>query len=318
VFIHQQLNDSSMDGNYSLLDRPPLSMAVVGGWMSKLFGRESGAWKLGVPAILYTIQNNLQYLAVSNLDAATFQVTYQLKILTTALFSVLMLGKRLTGVQWASLVVLTTGVAMVQLLDTSNSSSGSEGNKFVGMLAVLTACCLSGMAGVYFEKILKRPTEKRASDGGFLAQPPPTLWERNIQLAVFGVILGLFGVMGKDADKIREHGFFHAYNFITWIVIFTQATGGLLVALVVKYADNILKGFATSISIIMSCVISIWLFEFTVSLTFLGGSFLVIYATYLYDSPLAHGQHRDGILSGLCPLFFTGRKSPVDGRDIDT
>ncbi|KAL6590741.1 hypothetical protein U3516DRAFT_770105, partial [Neocallimastix sp. 'constans'] len=29
--------------------------------------------------------------------------------------------------------------------------------------------------------------------------------------------------------------------------------GGIIVSLVVKYADNILKGFANSISIILSC-----------------------------------------------------------------
>ncbi|TFY77919.1 hypothetical protein EWM64_g6089, partial [Hericium alpestre] len=41
-------------------------------------------WKLSIPAILYVIQNNLQFVAASNLDAATFQVSYQMKILTTA------------------------------------------------------------------------------------------------------------------------------------------------------------------------------------------------------------------------------------------
>jgi UDP-sugar transporter A1/2/3 len=35
-----------------------------------------------------------------------------------------------------------------------------------------------------------------------------------------------------------------------------QAAGGITVAVVMKYADNILKGFATSLSIILSSFVS--------------------------------------------------------------
>jgi UDP-sugar transporter A1/2/3 len=61
------------------------------------------------------LQNNLLFIALSNLDAATYQVTYQLKILTTALFSVLMLGKKLDSIKWVSLIILMAGVSFVQV-----------------------------------------------------------------------------------------------------------------------------------------------------------------------------------------------------------
>lgn len=47
--------------------------------------------------------------------ARLHQVTYQLKILTTALFSVSMLGRRLGVYQWLSLLILMAGVALVQV-----------------------------------------------------------------------------------------------------------------------------------------------------------------------------------------------------------
>ena len=54
----------------------------------------------------------------SNLTSAFVifrQVTYQLKILTTAMFSVAMLGKKLNRIKWFSLVLLMFGVALVQV-----------------------------------------------------------------------------------------------------------------------------------------------------------------------------------------------------------
>lgn len=238
-----------------------------------IFSVKSGFLKLLVPAVLYTLQNNLQFVAASNLDAATFQVTYQCKILTTALFAVLMLGQTLSGKKWLALVILTAGVACVQIPSGSaQTTTQQEGNYMLGIIAVAVACLCSGFAGVYFEKVLK---------GSHTA----SIWVRNIQLSIGCLAIALFGTFMWDGQAIHDEGFFQGYNPVVVLTICTQAAGGLIVAMVIKYADNILKGFATSLSIILSTVASIFIFNFMPTIYFLFGSILVFSATYLYSMP---------------------------------
>lgn len=67
---------------------------LIGELQEHVIGAPTEVLKLCVPSVLYTIQNNLLYLALTNLDAATYQVCYQLKILTTAVFSAILLHVR--------------------------------------------------------------------------------------------------------------------------------------------------------------------------------------------------------------------------------
>lgn len=254
--------------------------------------------KMLVPSGLYALQNNLLYLALSNLEASTFQVTYQLKILSTAMFSVLMLNKRLSRQKWLSLCLLMVGVTLVQLqnvgtpkspiaaleehdepetveampdgteepLDMGGDDEDSQ-NPIVGLFAVLTSCISSGFAGCYFEKILKG----NETD----------MWVRNLQLGISGTMFS-FLAMFYDRYRIMEGGILQGYSVATWLVVINQALGGLLVAIVVKYADNILKGFATSLSIITSGMISVYFFDFEPSIQFQLGTLVVILSTFLY------------------------------------
>ncbi|KAE8610815.1 hypothetical protein XENTR_v10012252 [Xenopus tropicalis] len=238
----------------------------------EIINKPKDTLKLAIPSGIYTLQNNVLYIALSNLDAATYQVTYQLKILTTALFTVSMLQRKLTKHQWVSLLILMAGVALVQWPADSSKTPNKAlptGSGFVGLVAVITACFSSGFAGVYFEKILKETKQ--------------SLWIRNIQLGLFGWLFGLMGVLIYDGQRVSKGGFFQGYNNLTWIVVALQALGGLVVATVIKYADNILKSFAASISIILSTLISyFWLKDFVPTSVFFVGALLVIAATFLY------------------------------------
>ncbi|EDW65217.1 UDP-N-acetylglucosamine transporter [Drosophila virilis] len=243
--------------------------------------------KVCVPSLVYIVQNNLLYVSASHLDAATYQVTYQLKILTTAMFAVVILRRRLFNTQWGALVLLVLGIVLVQLAQTDGGGSAGGGNeaassaptatisslapaqnRMLGLWAALGACFLSGFAGIYFEKILK---------GAEIS-----VWMRNVQLSLLSIPFGLLTCFINDASRIYNYGFFHGYDLFVWYLVLLQAGGGLIVAVVVKYADNILKGFATSLAIIISCIASIYIFDFNLTLQFSAGAMLVIASIFLY------------------------------------
>ena len=213
----------------------------------------SDCYKLAVPAILYVIQNNLQYVAASNLDVATFQVTYQMKILTTAFFSVLMLRKRLSRTKWVALIMLAVGVGIVQIQSTSAPAHGTLDKSarsdipevpsvrvmqpFKGFIAVTLACMTSGLAGVYFEFILK------SSSG---SSPAPDLWVRNTQLSLFSLVPALVPILfgGSDQSGVGYVsgviGKFRNFNGWAMGTVLTQTFGGLVTAVVIRYSDNIM------------------------------------------------------------------------------
>ena len=102
-----------------------------------------------VPAALYLLQNNLQFRAVELLDPATFQVLHQMKIITTALFTVLLLKRNLNIRQWMSLLLLALGVSIVQISNISYKVDHTS-NQMLGFFLITIVCLLSGIAGVWY------------------------------------------------------------------------------------------------------------------------------------------------------------------------
>ncbi|KAJ1438132.1 nucleotide-sugar transporter [Ochromonadaceae sp. CCMP2298] len=64
-----------------------------------------------------------------------------------------MLSKRLTIKEWGCVGVLAAGVTLVESSQAEIVSH--HASNVIGILSVVFACLSSGLAGVYFEKILK-------------------------------------------------------------------------------------------------------------------------------------------------------------------
>lgn len=244
------------------------------------------AWKLAVPAALFTFQNFLIFISLANLDVVSYQMLSQTKLLSAAVFTELIMKRRLSRMQWIALLILTLGVILAQVdlrgfviakhlpesirhlapatlspsttsaatttsgavLGNSNNSSGRSSSDQVSvvdfsMLGVVT-CLLSGLsssfAGVYFEKVVKTSA--------------PSLAVRNIHLSLFAIPFAIVSMLILDVfrEGLSTFEVLRGFTPMVWALVMTHAIGGLLVAAVVKYADNIMKGFATAIATVLS------------------------------------------------------------------
>uniref|UniRef100_A0A7S3W754 Uncharacterized protein n=1 Tax=Emiliania huxleyi TaxID=2903 RepID=A0A7S3W754_EMIHU len=151
------------------------------------------------------------------------------------------------------------------------SASASARSPHLGVVAVISAAVLSGLAGVWTEARVKRTAHVSVA-------------VRNVQLGLASLAAGACSVCWLDAEAVRQRGLFAGFTPLVWLVVLQVAAGGLIIGVVHKHADNIAKGFATSLSILLSSALSALLpsLRFSPSPRFLLGAVLVVAATAVY------------------------------------
>jgi UDP-sugar transporter A1/2/3 len=241
-------------------------------------------FKVIVPSALYVLQNNLQYVAVSNLPASVYQVLIQMKIITTALMSEVLMNRRHNKAQWASLFSLFAGLAMVQSSLAGAAASSFVGNLSLGIIAVVVSCVTSAGAGVYFERVVK-------------GTPNVGLWAFNVQMSACAFLISCFTCLRLANPLSPGVGFgpsifanvptfstlFQGFTPLVLSIVALQAFGGLMTALVVKRTNSVVKGFATSGAVVLSCVVSRFLFtDFHMSPLFYVGATIVSGAAFAF------------------------------------
>ncbi len=118
-------------------------------------------------------------------------------------------------------------------------------------------------------------------------------------MGVSSVVFAFLYSYIKDGSQISTLGYFFGYDFYAFLVIFAQAIGGIMVAVVVKYTDNILKTFATTVSILMSTLLSMVVFGSRPRAFFVLGAILVILSIFMYGKKTTTANSSNGQSSKL-------------------
>jgi len=165
------------------------------------------------------------------------------------------------------------------------NSSGQDGEDTYmdaqmvkGITATLGIALSSGFASVYTEKVIKGHKKNLSENAA-----PPSLAYTQVQLALMSLIaIGAYAMV-MDFNVIIEYGLFHNFTHGAVLTVLMSAFGGLTVAAVLKYADSILKGYATALSVIMTGLLSMYLFGTELNIIYYMGVINVVIAVLLYN-----------------------------------
>ncbi|KAF6714819.1 putative UDP-sugar transporter protein SLC35A4 [Oryzias melastigma] len=243
-------------GGTSALCRPPDVLSVA---------------PYAVPAALYSLNNNLVVLMQAYMDPSSFQILSNLKIASTALLYSLCLRKRLRPAQWLGLgLLVAAGVShsynTLDLVDPEGAEV-KEGLHITawGLFLVLVYCCVSGLAAVYTERVLK-------------SQRLP-LSLQNFYLYVFGVAIN---VLSSLTSLTSDKSFLEGFSGVVWVIVAGQAANGLLMSVVLKHGSGITRLFVISSSMLVNALLSWAMLGLQLSTSFLLPVTMIGLAAYLY------------------------------------
>lgn len=231
-----------------------------------------------VPSIIYLVHNNVQFATLMYVDPSTYQIMGNLKIVTTGILFRLFLKRKLSNLQWLAIILLAVGTTTSQVKGCGEASCESLFSAPIqGYVLGILSACLSALAGVYTEYLMKKNDD--------------SLYWQNVQLYTFGAIFNMARLLWDDFRLGYEKGpwwqrLLNGYTFVTWMVVLNLGSTGLLVSWLMKFADNIVKVYSTSMAMLLTMVLSVYLFNFQPTVQLFLGIIICMISLHLYFAPV--------------------------------
>ncbi|KAK1964718.1 UDP-galactose transporter [Colletotrichum sublineola] len=219
-------------------------------------------------ALFYVLINNSIFVSYKMADPGTIQLTKSGVTFITALVMIATLNTKISKIQWIAIVMQICGLMVTQY----NPQTGTT-YPFSTYFILLFQVFLSASSGVYNQALLKTDDSSLHAD--------------NMILYGAGASMNLLCHLVIRTLKADEPGFFEGYNsFGAIMVIVSNVFIGLAITAVYKYADAVIKCFATAVATGILLYVSPVLFGTKLSFLVLPGTVVVFVASWLYmDNP---------------------------------
>lgn len=246
-----------------------------------------------VPAALYSLYNNLQFVNLATYDPTTYYVLLQFRVVVTGIIFQLLFKKKLSFIQWASICLLTVGCIIkelghIKVTKLSHSSSGitlsptshsvspnsnSSANLigfplFFIIIQVFSSC----FAGVYNEYLLK----DKACNVHIMVQ--------NVFMYVQSILCNasLLLFKGQIVETFTWSSLVSIFQFKVILIMVNNASIGIIVSLFLHYLNSILKTFASALELMFTAILCWIIFGIRIDSYTTISIVIVTLATLLY------------------------------------
>lgn len=157
-----------------------------------------GVLWFGLTSVLYFLQNNFVFLAMSTVDPSAYQLTLNTRILYTGLLTQWMMGKQLLPSQWLATLVLLLGVISTQM-SLERGFHAVLRSPLPGLLWTQAVAALSAFSGVLNQFALHRSARF-------------SLHAQNALMYTFGTVLNLGAFLSHAWRSADTDGSLHAFR----------------------------------------------------------------------------------------------------------
>jgi solute carrier family 35 (UDP-sugar transporter), member A1/2/3 len=197
--------------------------------------------RYALPAALYLINNLIYYTVLPKTTPSLLQVCVLAKLPTTGILHHYMLKPQKNVYAWISLLFLCIGLVVFNVPSKPNehqSLTEADSAWYLAPIAGFVIACLSALASISAE------TSTKTGD----------FWESQAYLYVWGIVFAIVAYplvpsSGKFGESSEDSVLFGAGMSIIGLVVITASTG-LVVAVVLRARDNILKVIGTAASLV--------------------------------------------------------------------